>query len=105
MTQKPDPDVLRVELRYYIDNASDQQLEELYAFVNSKTPPYEWWNDKEFVAELERRSADLKSGKDKGVTLEEFRSRFDKLLEKAGKIAKENGLTEEKLDQLLNNED
>ena len=73
MTQKIDPDVLRVELRYYINNASDQELEEMYAFVNSKTPPYEWWNDKEFVAELDRRSADLKSGKDKGATWEEVK--------------------------------
>jgi hypothetical protein len=47
-------------------------LEELYAFINSKTPPYECWNDEEFVAELERRSADLKSGKDKGVMLNEI---------------------------------
>ena len=30
---------------------------------------------------------------------------FDKLLDKAGKIAEENGLTEEKLNQLLNDED
>lgn len=30
---------------------------------------------------------------------------FDKLLDKAGKIARENGLTEEKLNQLLNDED
>jgi len=30
---------------------------------------------------------------------------FDKLLDEAGKIAKENGLTEEKLNQLLNDED
>jgi len=73
MEHKPDPDVLRVELRYYIDNASDQELEELYAFVNSKTPPYEWWNDDEFMAELDRREADLRSGKDKGVTWEEVK--------------------------------
>jgi hypothetical protein len=30
---------------------------------------------------------------------------FDNLLERAGKIAKENGLTEEKLNKLLNDED
>ncbi len=76
MTQQIDPDVLRVELRYYIDNASDQKLEELYAFVDSKTPPYEWWNNEEFVAQLERRSADLKSGKDKGVSWEEVKERL-----------------------------
>ena len=68
MEHKLDPDVLRVELRYYIDNASDQELAELYAFVNSKTPPYEWWNDEEFMAELDRREADLISGKDPGMT-------------------------------------
>jgi hypothetical protein len=32
---------------------------------------YEWWNDDEFVAELDRRAEDLKSGKDKGFALEE----------------------------------
>jgi len=41
---------------------------------------YEWWNDDEFVAELDRRAADLKSGKDKGFTLEESMARLrDKL--------------------------
>ena len=30
---------------------------------------------------------------------------FDNLLQQAGKIAEENGLTEEKLDQLLNEKD
>jgi hypothetical protein len=73
MIYKLDPDVLRVELRYYINSASNKELEELYTFVNSKMPTYEWWNDKEMVAELDRRSADLKSGKDKGITLEELK--------------------------------
>ncbi|HWD87916.1 MAG TPA: addiction module protein [Mucilaginibacter sp.] len=76
MAQKLDPDILRVELRYYIDNASDQELQELYDFIDSKTPRYEWWNDEEFVAELERRSADLESGKDKGVSWEEVKERL-----------------------------
>ncbi|MBV8389465.1 MAG: addiction module protein [Mucilaginibacter sp.] len=62
---------MRVELRYYIDNASDTELEELYAFINPQTPRYEWWNDNVFVDELERRYADLKSSKDKGVSWEE----------------------------------
>jgi len=105
MAQRIDPEVLRVELRYYIDNASDMELKELYAFVNSKNPTYEWWNDNEFVNELERRSADLKSGKDKGITLVESRARFDNLIDKVGKTAKENGLTEEELNRLLNDEE
>ena len=76
--RKIDSDVLKVELRYYIDNASDTELEELYAFVNSKTPLYEWWNDNVFIDELERRSADLKSGKDMGVPWEEVQSKSTK---------------------------
>ena len=76
MEHKLDPDVLRAELRYYIDTASNQELQELYDFVNSKTPPYEWWKDEEMMAELDRREADLKSGKDPGITLEEVRERL-----------------------------
>jgi len=68
MIHKLHPDVLRVELRYYIDNASDKELNELYTFIDSKTPPYEWWNDEEMMAELDRREADLKSGKDPGIS-------------------------------------
>jgi putative addiction module component (TIGR02574 family) len=82
MEHKLDPDVLRVELRYYIDNASDDELDEVYAFVNSKTPPYEWWNDEEFVAELDRRSADLKSGKDPGVSWDELKKNLLSRLKK-----------------------
>ena len=74
MIHKLHPDVLRVELRYYIDNASDEELNDVYTFIDSKTPPYELWNDEEIVAELERRSADLRSGKVKGVSLEESKA-------------------------------
>jgi|GEM_PF-1480354 len=68
MEHKLDPDVLRIELRYYIDNASNQELQELYDFVNSKTPPYKWWNDEDMMAELDKSEADLRSGKDPGIT-------------------------------------
>jgi putative addiction module component (TIGR02574 family) len=64
-----------LELRDYIDSSSDEKLEEMYALIkNEKAGPYEWWKDEELVAELERRSADLKSGKDKGFTWEEPRA-------------------------------
>ena len=60
-------------MRYYIDNASDEELQELYDFVDSETPPYEWWNDEELMAELDSRAADLKSGKDPGITWDELK--------------------------------
>ena len=38
----------------------------------------EWWQDNELVAELERRSADLISGKDKGISWAEFKKGLPK---------------------------
>lgn len=32
-----------------------------------------WWNDKQLIAELNKQSADLKSGIDKGITWDELR--------------------------------
>ena len=34
------------------------------------------WKDKDFVAELDRRIEELESGKIKGVTMEEMKSKF-----------------------------
>jgi hypothetical protein len=31
-----------------------------------------WWQDKEFIEELDRRNAAMESGEDKGVTVEEL---------------------------------
>jgi hypothetical protein len=33
----------------------------------------QWWNDKNLIEELNSRSADLKSGKDKGIGWEELK--------------------------------
>jgi len=86
MIHKLHPDVLRVELRYYIDNASEEELNDLYTFIDSKTPRYEWWNDEEMMAELDRREADLISGKDNGVTLEELKKNLLNSLRKPGQV-------------------
>ena len=68
---------IREKLYEYIREADDETVEELYANIkNEVSEPYEWYNDPELVAELERRSADLKSGKDKGFTGEESRQQI-----------------------------
>jgi putative addiction module component (TIGR02574 family) len=80
-----DTGAIRHELHDYIDKATDKRVEEIYAIVkgdNSET--HNWWEDEELVEELERRSADLKSGKDKGVTLEESMARIKARLQKNG---------------------
>ncbi|MDR3696383.1 hypothetical protein [Mucilaginibacter sp.] len=64
------------------DGFTKAQRDFLAKEAAENTEPYEWWNDDEMVAELERRSADLKSGKDPGVTLEESKERLRMLLKK-----------------------
>ncbi len=51
---------------------------------DTKNGPYEWWNDEELIIELDRRSDDLKSGKDPGVTLEESKERLAALFKRNG---------------------
>jgi putative addiction module component (TIGR02574 family) len=72
-----DPVVIRLELHDYIDKASDKKVGEIFAMIrHEENESYEWWKDEELVAELERRSADLKSGKDKGVPWQEVKQRL-----------------------------
>ena len=76
---------IRHELHDYIDKATDKKVEEIYAMIKSdNVETYNWWEDEELVTELERRSADLKSGTDKGVTLEESMARIKARLKKNG---------------------
>jgi hypothetical protein len=63
--------VIRTELHDFINHADDKELEAMYTVVNESEKLHEWWKDKELVAELNRRYADLKSGKDKGMTMEQ----------------------------------
>ena len=52
---------------------TEEQLEILKAEAAENTEPYEWWNDEEMVAELDRRSEDLRSGKVKGIPWEDVK--------------------------------
>jgi hypothetical protein len=61
----------RQKLHDYIDVADDEKVEEMFTFIHDEeNEPYEWWKDEELFAELDRRYEDLKSGKDKGMTLD-----------------------------------
>jgi putative addiction module component (TIGR02574 family) len=68
---------IRQKLYEYIKVADDDKVEAIYTIIKDDVSiPYEWWNDDKLVAELDRRSADLKSGKDKGVAWEEVKARL-----------------------------
>jgi hypothetical protein len=77
---------IRQKLQEYINVADDKKVEAIYNTIlkDDFTEHKEWWQDEELVAELERRSEDLKSGKDKGFTLEESRKHLMANLRKNG---------------------
>jgi hypothetical protein len=65
---------IKQEIHDYIDTASDEQIESLYATIkNGNNPAYQWWEDDELVAELEQISADMDSGKEKSTPWEEVK--------------------------------
>lgn len=65
---------IRQKLYEYIRVADDKKVKAIYTIIESEVNElYEWWNDKDLMAELDARSADLKSGKDKGNPWEEVK--------------------------------
>ena len=65
---------IRQKLHEYIKVADDKKVKAMYTIVESDINEMnEWWNDESFIAELDKRSSDLKSGKEKGVTWDELK--------------------------------
>ena len=64
------------------DGFTKAQREFLAKEAAENTERYEWWNDEEMMAELDRRSAELRSGKDRGISWDDLKkdllSRFKK---------------------------
>ena len=66
-----DTSTIRQKLYEDIRVADDKKVKALYTIIESDLNElYEWWNDKDLMAELDQRSADLKSGKDMGQSWE-----------------------------------
>jgi len=65
---------IRQKLYEYIRVADDKKVKAIYTMIESDVNElYEWWNDKDLIAELDSRSADLKSGKDVGYSWDEVK--------------------------------
>jgi hypothetical protein len=63
---------IRQKLYDYIRVAEDKKVKAIYTMLEGEIEEiYEWWNDKAFMAVLDKRSAEYKSGKIKGVSWEE----------------------------------
>jgi hypothetical protein len=74
---------LRDKLYDYIRVADDKKLQAIYSLLeNEIEETNEWWKDKKFNAELDRRYQALETGTDKGFTVEQLKSSVNKLRNK-----------------------
>jgi len=63
---------IRQKLHDYINDADDEKAEAMFTIIeDGENGRYEWWKDADLMKELDRRYNDLKSGKDKGMSLDE----------------------------------
>lgn len=66
---------IRQKLYEYIRVADDKKVKAIYTIIESDVNEvYEWWNDKDLIAELDSRSANLKNGKDVGYSWDEVKN-------------------------------
>ena len=70
--------IIRQKLYDFIRVAEDEKVKALYTIFENEIEKKEddYWNDKTFVEELERRSSAYKTGKAKGVAWEDAKAQI-----------------------------
>ena len=78
---------LKEKLHQYIDNAWEQELEDMVFLLEEDGNEYgiaaksrNWWEDEEFIKELDRRTEELESGKVKGIPAGEVHEEIRSML-------------------------
>lgn len=70
---------LRDKLYDYIRVADEKKLYAIYQLLeNEITVISNWWEDKKFMAELDKRYTNLLSGADKGITTDQIKEVISK---------------------------
>ena len=67
---------IREQIHTYLDVADDKKVKAIYTLIEddiAKTRDH--WSDPEFVAEMNRRAAEMESGADMGRSWEEVHTR------------------------------
>lgn len=62
------------EITQYLPQLNPQQQKAILSVVKSFVQEDEWWNDKEYVDEMDRRFTEMESGK--GLTLDEAENKI-----------------------------
>jgi hypothetical protein len=71
---------IRHKLYDYIRLADDKKLTAIYNLLEGEIEETsEWWKDKSFVEELDKRYEAMENGSDKGFTVEQLKASIDKL--------------------------
>ena len=74
---------IRHKLYDFIRVADNKKLNAIYQLLeNEIDQTKQWWDDKVFTAELNRRFNSLENGTDKGYTLEELETSVSRLRKK-----------------------
>jgi putative addiction module component (TIGR02574 family) len=77
---------IRQKLYDYIRVAEDKKVKAIYTMLEEEIEEnYDHWKDKAFVAELNRRAADYKSGKVKGISWEDAKASITGLAKRRAK--------------------
>lgn len=74
---------IRHKLYDYIRVGDNKKLQAIYNLLeNEIEQTAEWWKNKQFVKELDKRYQDLETGVDKGITLSQLSQNIDDLRKK-----------------------
>ena len=68
--------LIRQKLYEYIRVANEKKVKAIFTMVEDELEDYDWTKDKELLAELDKRSADYKSGKVKGIPWEDAKKQI-----------------------------
>lgn len=68
--------LIRQKLYEYIRVAEEKKVKAIFTMVEDSIDNYDWTKDKEFLTELDKRNADYKSGKVKGIPWEDAKKQI-----------------------------